>query len=74
LIKASIYEQFCGGETIEECEGVINKLAASHIGTVLDYAVEGKQPRMILTALKTRSSAPSNGQKTIPSSRSQFLR
>jgi len=42
LIKASIYEQFCGGETIEECEGVINKLAASHIGTVLDYAVEGK--------------------------------
>ena len=42
IIKASIYEQFCGGETIEECEGVIKKLGASHIGTILDYAVEGK--------------------------------
>ena len=42
LIKASIYEQFCGGERIEECDEVIDKLAASHIGTILDYAVEGK--------------------------------
>jgi proline dehydrogenase len=42
LFKASIYEQFCGGETIAECEPVIEKLAASNIGTILDYAVEGR--------------------------------
>jgi proline dehydrogenase len=42
LIKSTVYEQFCGGESIEECEGVIKKLAASGIGTILDYAVEGK--------------------------------
>jgi len=42
LIKSTIYEQFCGGETIEECQKVIEKLGESHIGTILDYAVEGK--------------------------------
>ncbi len=42
LIKATIFEQFCGGETIGECERAINKLGDSHIGTILDYSVEGK--------------------------------
>ena len=42
LIKSTVYEQFCGGETIEECDGAIKKLAASNVGTILDYSVEGK--------------------------------
>src|SRR5436189_5758898 len=42
LIKATIFEQFCGGETIEESEPVIQLLARSNIGTILDYSVEGK--------------------------------
>lgn len=42
LIKSTIFEQFCGGETIEECEPTIKKLGESHIGTILDYSVEGK--------------------------------
>lgn len=42
LIKETIYEQFCGGETIEECEPVIKQLGQAHIGTILDYSVEGK--------------------------------
>jgi len=42
LIKATIFEQFCGGETIEECEAAINRLGASNVGTILDYSVEGK--------------------------------
>jgi proline dehydrogenase len=42
LIKATVFEQFCGGETIEESEKTIEKLAGSRIGTVLDYSVEGK--------------------------------
>lgn len=43
MIKASIFEQFCGGETIDECEVKINYLGHSKIGTILDYAVEGKE-------------------------------
>jgi proline dehydrogenase len=42
MIKATIYEQFCGGENIEECTRVIEKLGLSGIGTILDYSVEGK--------------------------------
>ena len=42
LIKNTIYEQFCGGETIEESQPTIEKLGKSNIGTILDYSVEGK--------------------------------
>lgn len=42
LIKSTIFEQFCGGESIEECERAIKLLGDSHIGTILDYSVEGK--------------------------------
>ncbi len=42
LIKNTIFEQFCGGETIEECEPTVNELASAGIGAILDYSVEGK--------------------------------
>lgn len=42
IIKSTVYEQFCGGETIEESEPVIRRLAASNIGAILDYSAEGK--------------------------------
>jgi proline dehydrogenase len=42
LIKTTVFEQFCGGETIEECEPTVVKLGASKIGSILDYSVEGK--------------------------------
>ncbi|HSI90440.1 MAG TPA: proline dehydrogenase family protein, partial [Adhaeribacter sp.] len=42
LVKPTIFEHFCGGETIAECTTAINKLAESHIGTILDYSVEGE--------------------------------
>lgn len=42
IIKTTIFKHFCGGETIEECQKVIEKLAKSNIGTILDYSVEGK--------------------------------
>lgn len=42
LIKSTIFEQFCGGETIEECEPTVNRLGAAGIGAILDYSIEGK--------------------------------
>lgn len=42
LIKKTVFEQFCGGENIEECQTTIDKLGNSNIGTILDYSVEGK--------------------------------
>lgn len=43
LIKATIFKQFCGGETIEECDHTIKELERFKIGTILDYSVEGKE-------------------------------
>lgn len=41
IIKKTIFKQFCGGETIEECNYTIKQLYDSGIGTILDYSVEG---------------------------------
>jgi proline dehydrogenase len=42
LIRATIFEQFCGGETINDCDATIKALGSSGIGTILDYSVEGE--------------------------------
>lgn len=41
-IKSTIFEHFCGGETIEGCTETIQQLDKAHIGTILDYSVEGE--------------------------------
>lgn len=42
IIRATIFEQFCGGETISDCKAAIDTLGSSKIGTILDYSVEGE--------------------------------
>lgn len=42
MIKKTIFKQFCGGETIDECDPTIAQLHKYGIGTILDYSVEGK--------------------------------
>ncbi|KOY86709.1 proline dehydrogenase [bacterium 336/3] len=43
IVKNTVFEHFCGGETIEECEKTIQNLAKFHIGAILDYSVEGEK-------------------------------
>lgn len=52
LVKRTVFRQFCGGETIEECQQTIEKLGASHIGTILDYSVEGKSFETVFDSTK----------------------
>ena len=42
IVKRTIFKQFCGGETISECDKTIKELGTHQIGTILDYSVEGK--------------------------------
>lgn len=49
LIKRTIFAQFCGGETIVECEPTIHNLAKNGVGTILDYSVEGEQQERSFT-------------------------
>lgn len=53
LIKATIFKQFCGGETIEECENTIAQLYKGHVGSILDYSVEGEDEEEVFDATCT---------------------
>jgi proline dehydrogenase len=52
LIKDTIFKQFCGGETIEECQPIIEKLGESRIGTILDYSIEGQSTDEVFESTK----------------------
>jgi proline dehydrogenase len=43
ILKATIYEHFCGGEDLSETELTISALAAHDVSTILDYGVEAKE-------------------------------
>ncbi|MFT5668412.1 MAG: proline dehydrogenase [Vicingaceae bacterium] len=43
LIKWTVFDHFCGGEDILDCENTIQGLASYNVKTILDYSVEGKQ-------------------------------
>jgi len=47
LIKATIFNQFCGGETIQECDHTIKNLHTGGVGTILDYSVEGEEEESV---------------------------
>jgi len=42
IIKKTLFQQFCGGENIEDCEKTIQILAKHNVHTILDYAGEGE--------------------------------
>ena len=42
LIKHTLFDQFCGGESIEGSEPRMIKLASAKVKTILDYSVEGE--------------------------------
>ena len=46
IIKATVYKQFCGGETIEQSQDTIDRLWKSKIGTILDFSAEGKETKV----------------------------
>ncbi len=43
LIKNTIFEQFCGGENLEEAAQTARQLGKFHVGVVLDYGVEAME-------------------------------
>jgi proline dehydrogenase len=57
LIKATIFKQFCGGETIEECDNAITELGKYRVATILDYSVEGKESEKDFDACKEETIA-----------------
>lgn len=42
IVRRTLFHQFCGGESIKDCQHTIEMLAQYNIGAILDYAVEGE--------------------------------
>lgn len=43
IVKNTLFEQFCGGVTREESMKVVKQMFKHHIGSIFDYAIEGKE-------------------------------
>ncbi len=43
IVKHTLFEQFVGGETREKSMEVVKKMFKHHIGSIFDYAIEGKE-------------------------------
>jgi proline dehydrogenase len=69
IIKSTIFAQFCGGENIEDCTQTVNLLHQYHIGTILDYSVEGEESTKAFeetTEEILRTIEKAKGNKAIP--------
>jgi len=65
IVKATVFRQFCGGESVEECQPQIDRLAEGNVQAILDYSVEGKAveadfDRTLETTLETIRFAQNN--------------
>ena len=49
-VRPTVYAHFCGGESIEDSEATIDKLAQHHVRTILDYSAEGQTAEADLDA------------------------
>ncbi len=47
LIKATVFKQFCGGVSIDDCDHDIDLLGRHKVGAILDYSVEGKEKETV---------------------------
>jgi proline dehydrogenase len=43
LIRATVFDHFCGGVNEEDCINVVDKMYSKGVFSVLDYSVEGKE-------------------------------
>ena len=65
LIRSTVFDHFCGGETEEECLKVVDKMYSKGVSSVLDYSVEGKEAeaefdKAVQVTLRTIEYAKSN--------------
>lgn len=69
IIKATVFKQFCGGESINDCELAMNTMHKYGVGTILDYSVEGEEHESVFEATAEeiiRTVKKAAGDKRIP--------
>ncbi len=54
IVKATVFKQFCGGVDLNESLKKVAELHQSHIGSILDYAVEGAESESVFDDTKNQ--------------------
>ena len=57
LIRASVFDHFCGGVSEKDCLPIIDKMFSKSVYSVLDYSVEGKEEEMQFDSVLEKSLA-----------------
>lgn len=47
IVRNTLFEQFCGGETREQSMKVVQQMHTRHIGSIFDYAIEGMEEETV---------------------------
>ncbi|MDF1574969.1 MAG: proline dehydrogenase family protein [Bacteroidales bacterium] len=50
IVKPTAFKHFVGGETLEDCQGAVEKLKKANVYSILDYSVEGKETEKAINA------------------------
>ncbi|MBP7172954.1 MAG: proline dehydrogenase family protein [Cloacibacterium sp.] len=51
IVKNTLFEQFCGGETREESTKVVERMYKRGVGSIFDYSIEGKHEEAVFDAV-----------------------
>ena len=51
IVKQTLFEQFCGGETREESMKVVTQMFKRGVGSIFDYSIEGKEEEEVFDAV-----------------------
>lgn len=55
LIRNTVFRQFCGGESMDDCNRTIEQLYSFGVRTILDYSVEGEEKEENFNATATET-------------------
>ncbi len=66
LLKPTVFNHFCAGERIAECDDTMARLGKYHIQTILDYSAEGQATESDLDATRDQVLAIIAKAKTNP--------
>ncbi|HEA29606.1 MAG TPA: proline dehydrogenase [Leeuwenhoekiella sp.] len=50
LIRATVFDHFCGGVSVEDCKDTIQKMHTKNVHSVLDFSVEGEEEESLFDA------------------------
>ncbi|WP_031428615.1 proline dehydrogenase family protein [Flavimarina sp. Hel_I_48] len=50
LIRATVFDHFCGGVNVEDCSTTVEKMHTKNVHSVLDFSVEGEEEERLFDA------------------------